>query len=83
MPYEIWNIDLQGWYLQEETRHQELEDEAAAMQVAERKRMLECEKEIIERKPFMDIQRETKRFRQDVFKRRHKAKALEKQSSST
>lgn len=46
------------------------------MAVAKRRRMLESEKETIEKKPFMEIQSETKRFRQDVFKRRHRARAL-------
>ncbi|KAK7253022.1 hypothetical protein RIF29_37402 [Crotalaria pallida] len=68
--------------LQEEAKYQESKDKAAAMAVIERKRMLESEKENIEKKPFMDIQTETKRFRQDVFKRRHKAKASQKHSSA-
>ncbi|XP_077246328.1 protein RKD5-like isoform X2 [Tasmannia lanceolata] len=41
-----------------------------------RQRLLEREKEGIETIPFMEIQGETKRFRQDVFRRRHRAKAL-------
>lgn len=68
--------------LQEEAKRQELEDEAAAMAVARRKKMLESEKENIEKKPFMDIQSETKRFRQDVFKRRHRARASQKHNSA-
>ncbi|KAE9606588.1 putative transcription factor Nin-like family [Lupinus albus] len=68
--------------LQEEAKQQESKDKDAAMAVKERKRMLESEKENIEKKPFMDIQTETKRFRQDVFKRRHRARASEKQSST-
>ncbi|XP_061346027.1 protein RKD5-like [Gastrolobium bilobum] len=67
--------------LQEEAKHQELEDKVASMAVTMRQRMLENEKENIEKKPFMDIQSETKRFKQDVFKRRHKARAIEIQSS--
>ncbi|XP_041017201.1 protein RKD5 isoform X2 [Juglans microcarpa x Juglans regia] len=62
--------------LQEEAKRQQQENEAAAMVVAKRRRMLESEKENIERKPFMELQTETKRFRQDVFKRRHRARAL-------
>ncbi|KAG2695184.1 hypothetical protein I3760_07G003000 [Carya illinoinensis] len=62
--------------LQEEAKCQQQENEAAAMAVAKRRRMLESEKENIERKPFMELQTETKRFRQDVFKRRHRARAL-------
>lgn len=68
--------------LQEEAVRQERENKAAAMAVTKRQRMLESEKESIKRKPFMDIQSETKRFRQDVFKRRHRAKALNGSSSS-
>ena len=51
------------------------------MAVTKRQKMLESEKESIEKKPFMDIQKETKRFRQDVFKKRHRARA-QKQSST-
>jgi hypothetical protein len=69
-------------YLQEEAKHQEMEDKAAAMAVIRRQKMLECEKENIEKMPFMDIQSETKRFRQDVFKRRHRARVMEKQNST-
>ncbi|KAI4327835.1 hypothetical protein L6164_020252 [Bauhinia variegata] len=65
--------------LQEEAKQKEPESEAAAVAVITRQRMLESEKENIEKKPFMDIQSETRKFRQDVFKRRHKARA--KQSS--
>ncbi|XP_031269344.1 protein RKD5 isoform X3 [Pistacia vera] len=64
--------------LQEAGRHQQ-EDQAAATAVAKRRQMLEEEKESIERKPFMEIQSETKKFRQDIFKRRHKARLLKKQ----
>lgn len=46
------------------------------MAVARRQSMLESEKETMESKPFMELQSETKRFRQDVFKRRHRARAL-------
>ncbi|KAL3527293.1 hypothetical protein ACH5RR_011949 [Cinchona calisaya] len=67
--------DLQG-----EVKRQQEEDEVAAMAVAKRQRMIESEKENIEKKPFLDIQRETKKFRQDIFKRRHRARALENQS---
>ncbi|KAK3023406.1 hypothetical protein RJ639_042794 [Escallonia herrerae] len=35
--------------------------------------MIESEKESIDRKPFIEIQRETKKFRQDIFKKRHRA----------
>ena len=69
-------------HMQEEAKNQELEDREAAMAVAKRQRMLESEKENIEKKPFMDIKIETKRFRQDVFKRRHRARAVEKHNST-
>jgi len=52
------------------------------MAVIRRQKMLESEKENIEKRPFMDIQIETKRFRQDVFKRRHRARVIEKQNST-
>lgn len=65
--------------LQEEGAQWQEEDKAAAYAVAKRRMMLEMEKENIERKPFIELQRETKQFRQDIFKRRHKARALKKQ----
>lgn len=67
-------------YLQEEVIRQLEEDKAAAMAVAKRQRMIESEKEKIEKKPSLDIQRETKKFRQDIFKRRHRARLLGSQS---
>ncbi|PSS36589.1 hypothetical protein CEY00_Acc01107 [Actinidia chinensis var. chinensis] len=65
--------------LQAEVEQQQKADEAAAMVVAKRQRMLESEKESIERKPFMEIQRETKKFRQDIFKKRHRARTRDNQ----
>ncbi|KAK4368210.1 hypothetical protein RND71_012002 [Anisodus tanguticus] len=65
--------------LQKEVQRQHEEDELAATTVEERKRMIEYERESIEKKPFMDIQEETKKFRQNMFKRRHKARVLENQ----
>jgi hypothetical protein len=53
------------------------------MAVAKRQRMLESEKENIEKQPFLDIQKETKKFRQDIFKRRHRARLLETQSRAS
>ncbi|XP_010527164.1 PREDICTED: protein RKD5 [Tarenaya hassleriana] len=64
-------LDLQG-----EAERQREKDETAAMAVKRRKKMLEIEKKEIEEKPFMEIQAETKRFRQDIFKRRHRATRL-------
>nr|XP_043634900.1 protein RKD5-like [Erigeron canadensis] len=65
--------------LQEEVKRQQEEDMDAALAVAKKQKMLESERERIEKKPFMDIQRETKKFRQDIFKKRHRARALENQ----
>ncbi|QCD91203.1 protein RKD5 [Vigna unguiculata] len=79
---KIKSLDSLIHDLQEEAKNQELENMDAAMAVAKRQRMLECEKENIEKKPFMDIQTETKRFRQDVFKRRHRARAVGKHNST-
>ncbi|KAK7309406.1 hypothetical protein RJT34_06110 [Clitoria ternatea] len=79
---KIKSLDCLIHDLQEEVKQQELENEEAVMAVTKRKRMLESEKENIEKRPFMDIQNETKRFRQDVFKRRHRARAIEKHNST-
>ncbi|KAI3704473.1 hypothetical protein L1987_74694 [Smallanthus sonchifolius] len=65
--------------LQEEVKRQQEADEGAALAVVQRQKMIESEKERIEKKPFMDIQRETKKFRQDIFKKRHRARVLENQ----
>ncbi|XVF62296.1 hypothetical protein PTKIN_Ptkin08bG0206100 [Pterospermum kingtungense] len=65
--------------LEEEAEQQQREDEAAASAVSKRRLMLETEKESIEREPFTELKSETKRFRQDIFKRRHKARALKNQ----
>ncbi|OVA00622.1 RWP-RK domain [Macleaya cordata] len=74
---KIKSLDTLIHNLQEEAKRQERENKAAAaMAVIKRQRMLEREKEGIERKPFMEIQTETKRFRQDVFKRRHRARVV-------
>ncbi|KAK7367201.1 hypothetical protein VNO80_09210 [Phaseolus coccineus] len=79
---KIKSLDSLIQDLQEEAQNQELENMEAAMAVTKRQKMLESEKENIEKKPFMDIQSETKRFRQDVFKRRHRARAVGKQNST-
>nr|XP_025695080.1 protein RKD5 isoform X2 [Arachis hypogaea] len=60
---------------QEEANNQESDDKAAALAAIEKRRMRESEKENIERKPFMDTQSETRKLRQDIFKRRHRARA--------
>lgn len=67
----------------QEEKCQQQEDKAAAIAVEKRQKMLESEKESIERKPFLEIKSETKRFRQDVFKRRHRARALMSQDLTT
>ncbi|KAJ6774765.1 PROTEIN RKD5 [Salix purpurea] len=73
---KIKSLDSLIRSLQEEAERHEQDKEDTTMAVAKRRRMLESEKETIEKKPFMEIQSETKRFRQDVFKRRHRARAL-------
>ncbi|XP_022132648.1 protein RKD5 [Momordica charantia] len=67
--------------LQEEAKHRE-EDHKALMAVTKRQRMLQSERESIEMTPFRELETETRRFRQDVFRRRHKARALESQGTS-
>lgn len=53
----------------------EEERQAAAIKaLTKRKQMLESEMEIIQQKPALDLMTETKQFREDVFKRRHRAK---------
>ncbi|XP_059286306.1 protein RKD5 isoform X1 [Lycium ferocissimum] len=74
---KIKSLDSLILDLQKEMQQQQEEDELAAIAVEERKRMIECERESIEKKPFMDIQEETKKFRQVIFKRRYKARVLE------
>ncbi|KAJ6413355.1 hypothetical protein OIU84_006199 [Salix udensis] len=73
---KIKSLDSLIRSLQEEAERHEQDKEDTTMAVAKRRRMLESEKETIEKKPFMEIQSETKRFRQDVYKRRHRARAL-------
>ncbi|CAD6262686.1 unnamed protein product [Miscanthus lutarioriparius] len=48
---------------------------AAINALTKRKSMLESEKETIQQKPTMDLMAETKLFREDVFKRRYRAKS--------
>ncbi|KAL2348691.1 hypothetical protein Fmac_002691 [Flemingia macrophylla] len=79
---KIKSLDSLIHDLQEEAKNQELKDREATIAVTKRQKMLESEKENIEKKPFMDIQSETKRFRQDVFKRRHRARTNEKHNST-
>lgn len=48
---------------QEEAKRQEREDKAATMEAMKRTRILETERQKIEKKPGIDIQKDTKRFR--------------------
>ncbi|EMS45978.1 hypothetical protein TRIUR3_21912 [Triticum urartu] len=77
--------DTDGDVVQKETRRQrekerekekEKEKQEAIQALAKRKRLLESEKEIIQQKPALDLMAETKLFREDVFKRRYRAKRL-------
>lgn len=61
--------------VQPEQQQEEEEKLAAAINaLTMRKSMLESEKETIQQKPTLDLMAETKLFREDVFKRRYKAK---------
>lgn len=75
---KIKSLDSLIQDLQEEAKRQEREDKAAAMAAMKRTRILETERQKIEKKPGIDIKKDTKRFRQDIFKRRHKARAIKK-----
>ncbi|XP_062226443.1 protein RKD5-like isoform X2 [Phragmites australis] len=56
-------------------KQKEKEKQVAAIKaLTKRKRMLETEKETIQQKPALDLMAETKQFREDVFKRRYRAK---------
>nr|GMD47771.1 protein RKD5-like [Ipomoea batatas]GME09913.1 protein RKD5-like [Ipomoea batatas] len=79
---KIKSLDRLISNLQDEMQQQQEEDEATAMAVSKKKRMIEFEKKRIEKKPSMDIREETKKFRQDVFKRKHKARILERESQN-
>uniref|UniRef100_A0A7N0UIW0 RWP-RK domain-containing protein n=1 Tax=Kalanchoe fedtschenkoi TaxID=63787 RepID=A0A7N0UIW0_KALFE len=61
--------------LEVEVERQLQDNKAVAMAVASKKQMLESEKGALKRKPFMELQSETKRLRQDVYKRRFLARA--------
>ncbi|KAJ1272300.1 hypothetical protein BS78_06G191800 [Paspalum vaginatum] len=70
--------DLEYVLTREDTQQeQQLEEErlaAAIKALTKRKSMLESEKETLQQKPALDLMTETKLFREDVFKRRYKAK---------
>ncbi|KAL5216238.1 hypothetical protein ABZP36_007639 [Zizania latifolia] len=65
-----------GGVQQEKNKQTEKERQGAIAALAKRKRMLETEKEAIQQRPAMDLMAETKQFREDVFKRRYRAKHL-------
>lgn len=60
----------------EKQKQKEKEKQDAILALTKRKRMLETEKETIQQMPAMDLMAETKQFREDVFKRRYRAKNL-------
>ncbi|OEL16340.1 hypothetical protein BAE44_0022641 [Dichanthelium oligosanthes] len=60
---------------QELQKIEEQKQAAAKTALTKRKKMLESEKEIIQQKPALDLMTETKQFREDVFKRRYRAKS--------
>ncbi|CAN6276607.1 unnamed protein product [Urochloa humidicola] len=61
---------------QQELQHMEEQQQAEAIKaLTKRKMMLESEKETLQQKPALDLMTETKQFREDVFKRRHRAKS--------
>ncbi|KQJ84064.1 protein RKD5 [Brachypodium distachyon] len=60
----------------EREMEKEKEKHDAIRALAKRKKMLESEKETITLKPALDLMAETKQFREDVFKRRYRAKNI-------
>uniref|UniRef100_A0A0E0DH82 RWP-RK domain-containing protein n=1 Tax=Oryza meridionalis TaxID=40149 RepID=A0A0E0DH82_9ORYZ len=67
--------DDTGDDVQQEKHKQTAEEkQEAIMALTRRKQMLETEKETIQQIPAMDLKVETKQFREDVFKRRYRAK---------
>ena len=60
----------------EKRKQKEEEKEDAIRALAKRKRLLETEKETIQQKPALGLMAETKLFREDVFKRRYRAKCV-------
>ncbi|ESQ53538.1 hypothetical protein EUTSA_v10027037mg [Eutrema salsugineum] len=79
---KIKSLDTLIHDLQEEAEKQLKKNKAAAMAVAKRQKILEIEKRNIVKRPFMEIQIETKRFRQDNFKKRHRASRAKKNQES-
>ncbi|PUZ48460.1 hypothetical protein GQ55_7G246600 [Panicum hallii var. hallii] len=69
--------DDSGEDAQQELQKIEEEKQAAVIKaLTKRKKMLESEKEIIQQKPALDLMTETKQFREDVFKRRYRARRV-------
>ncbi|CAN6268910.1 unnamed protein product [Urochloa humidicola] len=61
---------------QQELQKMEEQQQAAAIKaLTKRKMLLESEKETLQQKPASDLMIETKQFREDVFKRRYRAKS--------
>ncbi|XP_006284026.2 protein RKD5 [Capsella rubella] len=79
---KIKSLDSLIHDLQREAERQQEMSEATAMAVAKRQKKLETEKKNIVEKPFMEIQKETKRFRQINFKKRHRASRAKKNQES-
>ncbi|KFK30194.1 hypothetical protein AALP_AA7G230400, partial [Arabis alpina] len=77
---KIKSLDTLIHDLQGEAEKQK--NEAAALAVAKRQKKLETEKINMVKRPFMEIQIETKKFRQDNFKKRHKASRAKKNQES-
>ncbi|CAH2076629.1 unnamed protein product [Thlaspi arvense] len=79
---KIKSLDSLIHDLQEEAEKQQEKNKAAALAVATRQKKLEIEKINIVKRPFMEIQVETKKFRQDNFKKRHRASRAKKNQES-
>ncbi|KAJ0252203.1 Protein RKD5 [Hirschfeldia incana] len=79
---KIKSLDSLIHDLQEEAEKQQENNKAAAMVVAKKQKKLETEMRNIVERPFMEIQIETKRFRQDNFKKRHRASRAKKNQES-
>ncbi|CAA7035679.1 unnamed protein product [Microthlaspi erraticum] len=79
---KIKSLDSLIHDLQEEAEKQHEKDEAAAMAVAKKKKQLEREKRKMVKRPGMEIGIETKKVRQDNFKKRHRASRAKKNQES-
>ncbi|CAH8344964.1 unnamed protein product [Eruca vesicaria subsp. sativa] len=79
---KIKSLDSLIHDLQEEAEKQQENNKAAAMVVAKKQKKLETEMRNIVERPFMEMQIETKRFRQDNFKKRHRASKAKKNQES-